>query len=60
MASTIGIDFINVKRKVSEKTIRVQLWDSAGQEKYRCIASAHYKSINILNQIAIFLSSSMI
>ena len=35
--ATTGIDLKTVNMKIKDKMIRVQLWDSAGQEKYRAI-----------------------
>ena len=42
--STIGYDFKfkNVKLK-SGKEVRIQLYDTAGQERFRTIAKAYYK-----------------
>ena len=42
--ATIGLDYKlkNVKLD-SGKTIKVQLWDTAGQEKYRTIAKNYFK-----------------
>ena len=35
--ATTGIDLKTANMKIKDKMIRVQLWDSAGQEKYRAI-----------------------
>ena len=35
--ATTGIDLKTVNMKIKDKMIRVQLWDTAGQEKYRAI-----------------------
>ena len=29
--------------KIKGKNIKIQIWDTAGQEKYRAITSAYYK-----------------
>ena len=42
--NTIGVDFTAVDLKISEKSVKAQFWDTAGQEKYRSIASAYYKN----------------
>jgi GTPase SAR1 family protein len=46
--TTIGYDFSFLDRNVDQLQIRYQLWDSAGQEKYRSISPIHYKSTFIL------------
>ncbi len=42
--TTIGYDFSFQDRVVDSLAVRYQLWDSAGQEKYRAISPIHYKS----------------
>lgn len=42
--TTIGYDFSFQDKKVDTLNVRYQLWDSAGQEKYRAISPIHYKS----------------
>ena len=42
--NTIGVDFTAVDLQISEKSVKAQFWDTAGQEKYRSIASAYYKN----------------
>ena len=41
---TIGVEFAtkNVSMK-DGSTVKAQLWDTAGQEKYRAITVAHYR-----------------
>lgn len=46
--TTIGYDFSFQDRVVDKLRIRYQLWDSAGQEKYRAISPIHYKSNDII------------
>lgn len=43
MNPTIGIDFRYKDVKVGNGYYRLQLWDSAGQEKYRSMVSQHLK-----------------
>lgn len=45
ISTTIGYDFTFKDRKIGEFCVRFQLWDSAGQERYRAISPIHYKSI---------------
>lgn len=44
MANTIGVDFLMKDLVVRNQSVRVQFWDTAGQEKYRSIANAYYKN----------------
>jgi len=41
--STIGVEFATRTIVVDGKTIKAQIWDTAGQEKYRAITSAYYR-----------------
>ena len=40
---TVGVDFINKFINVNGTKVKIQLWDTAGQEKFRSINSAYYK-----------------
>ncbi len=42
--NTIGVDFSAMELIIKGKSVKVQFWDTAGQEKYRAIASAYYKN----------------
>ena len=42
--NTIGVDFSAVDLNIKGQKIKAQFWDTAGQEKYRSIASAYYKN----------------
>ena len=44
--ATIGVDFAGVPMTVGEYYVKAQFWDTAGQDKYRAITSAYYKSAN--------------
>lgn len=41
---TIGVEFGAKNVQVKEKTYKVQIWDTAGQEQFRSITRAYYKS----------------
>ena len=41
---TIGIEFGTKILEVQGKVVRLQIWDSAGQENYRSITRAYYRS----------------
>ena len=42
--STIGVDFKVKMVTVEDKAIKLQIWDTAGQEKYRTITSSYYRN----------------
>lgn len=39
----LGIDFSIAKFKLNGLEMRFQLWDTAGQEKYRAITTSYYR-----------------
>ncbi|CAI5505120.1 unnamed protein product [Closterium sp. Naga37s-1] len=41
--STIGVEFATRSIEVDGKTVKAQIWDMAGQERYRAITSAYYR-----------------
>lgn len=41
--STIGIDFKIKKVEIDGQSVRLQLWDTAGQEKFRTITRSYYR-----------------
>ncbi|CAK58803.1 unnamed protein product (macronuclear) [Paramecium tetraurelia] len=40
---TIGVDFKIKKLQVDEKNVKMQIWDTAGQEKYQTLTQNFYK-----------------
>ena len=42
---TLGTDFYTKTIEVDGKTIKIQLWDSAGQEKYKAVARGYYRNV---------------
>ena len=46
--NTVGIDFKNIKLKIDDENIYLQLWDTAGQEKYRSMTTSYYRGVNII------------
>ena len=40
---TIGVDFTAKTIKIKEQNIKLQIWDTAGQEKFRAIARNYYR-----------------
>lgn len=43
---TIGIDFLCRNITVEKRTYRLQLWDTAGQEKYKSLVPAYLRDAN--------------
>lgn len=43
--STIGIDFVVIEKFIDGVNIKLQIWDSAGQEKYSNIVQSYYREI---------------
>lgn len=42
--NTIGVDFSALTMTLKGQQVKIQFWDTAGQEKYRSIANAYYKN----------------
>ena len=45
-APTIGIDFITKTINQDNKRIKLQIWDTSGQERFKCITTAYFKGAN--------------
>ncbi|GIL49845.1 hypothetical protein Vafri_6157 [Volvox africanus] len=43
VASTIGVDFAVKKLSVYDKRVKLTVWDTAGQEKFRTLTSTFYR-----------------
>lgn len=41
--ATIGVDFSNRNVKIDSKTIKAQIWDTAGQDRFKSISQAFYR-----------------
>ena len=46
---TIGFEFMTFFIKVDNKAIKLQIWDTCGQEIYRSLISSFYNSSSIFN-----------
>jgi Ras-related protein Rab-6A len=46
--STIGVDFFNKTIFYNESIFKLQLWDSAGQEKYRSLIPSYIRGASII------------
>ena len=42
---TVGVEFNSYRRRVEEKDFLIQLWDTAGQEKYQSLTKLYYHDI---------------
>ena len=41
--ATVGVEFGTKNILINDKRIKIQIWDTAGEERYRSITSAYYK-----------------
>ena len=46
MQPTAGIDFLSRNLTLNGRTYRLQLWDTAGQEKYKSLVPAYLRDAN--------------
>lgn len=44
---TVGIDFKVKTIVVDDKRVKLQIWDTAGQEKFNSITTAYYRNIGV-------------
>lgn len=42
-SSTIGVEFLTHKVKINNQKIHLQIWDTAGQEKYKSLGKMYYR-----------------
>ena len=45
---TIGVDFFIKYIKISGKIIKLQIWDTAGADRFRSITKSYYRGSNII------------
>ena len=43
--STLGVDFISLEQEIDETKVKIQFWDTAGQENFRAITKTYYKQV---------------
>lgn len=48
--TTIGVDFRFKTVKSNNKTVKLQIWDTAGQQRFRTITNTYYKSNSSLTK----------
>ena len=46
LVNSIGVDFKMKKREIDGKIIKVQIWDTAGHERFRSITYSYYRGAN--------------
>ena len=46
--STIGLEYKDKIIRINEKKIKLQIWDTSGQERYRSITKSFYRNANAL------------
>ena len=44
---TIGFEFVSFKVRVQDKIIKLQIWDTCGQEVYRSLISSFFRSASL-------------
>ena len=44
---TVGFEFMNFNVRVEDKNIKLQIWDTCGQEVYRSLISSFYRSASL-------------
>ena len=45
---SIGVDFFSKTLKFKDKSLKLQVWDSAGQEKYRSLIPSYIRGSSIV------------
>ena len=46
--ATVGLEHHNLMIKINSFVLRMQIWDTAGQEKFDSIANTYYKSTDVI------------
>ncbi len=46
--SSIGVDFKTKQIEINDRVIKMQIWDTAGHEKFRTITTSYYKSAHAI------------
>ena len=46
--SSIGVDFKTKQIEIDERLIKMQIWDTAGHEKFRTITTSYYKNAHAI------------
>ena len=43
--STLGVDFVSMEKIIDNSKVKIQFWDTAGQENFKAIARTYYKQV---------------
>lgn len=43
MGTTIGVDFLGKVIQINDDKIKIHVWDTAGQETFKCIVNSYYR-----------------
>ena len=46
-SSTIGFEFFTLNVKIKERVIRLQIWDTCGQEQYKSLITNFYRNCSL-------------
>ena len=49
---TIGVEFLAYNMEIDDKKVKLQLWDTAGQEQYRALGKIYYR--NAIGVLCVF------
>ena len=47
--ATIGVDFEVEKYSIMDIPFTLQMWDTAGSERFQCIASSYYRNMGLID-----------
>eukprot|EP01016_Furgasonia_blochmanni_P005810 TRINITY_DN12295_c0_g2_i1.p4 TRINITY_DN12295_c0_g2~~TRINITY_DN12295_c0_g2_i1.p4 ORF type:complete len:104 (-),score=21.14 TRINITY_DN12295_c0_g2_i1:515-826(-) len=50
-ANTIGIDVMKKPYLIEGEEINLQIWDTAGQDRFRAITTSYYKQANLAIEV---------
>ena len=50
--STVGVEFMAYPMEIDQQIVKLQIWDTAGQEKYQSVGKAYYR--NAVGVILVF------
>ena len=45
--ATVGIDFFSKTMYLDDRTVRLQIWDSAGQERFRSLTPCYIRDSSV-------------
>jgi small GTP-binding protein len=46
-SATVGFEFLSFNIKIEDKVIKLQIWDTCGQELYRSLVSSFYRNTSL-------------